>query len=310
MVKDGFIERDLKPEERADARKALAYTLGATATIAGTMGLPFASVFFALANAGDDDKDARARYREWLAGHLGKDLAELAAKGVLPRGVLGIDMSGQVGHQDLLPGSRWMSDRRNFEDKVKDQSRTLLGPALNAGFDIYGGMSKAAGGDVVAGIRTMLPRALKGPMEAAITANEGAFVNKAGNTLPVPATSWDYLKLAAGFQPQKKAEQSEANFYYQSEMTQRKQDKAKAKKDAMRMMKDGDYDGAAEHMAEFNAANPGNALAGIPQAMMSQARAQAYASMSGTGILEGNKRHFPMMGAYGTWANTGIAAEE
>ena len=43
---------------------------------------------------------------------------------------------------------------------------------------------------------------------------------------------------------------------------------------------------------------------------MSQARAQAYASMSGTGILEGNKRHFPMMGSYGTWANTGIDAEE
>lgn len=302
MVKDGFIEKDLPPPERAAARKALAQTLAVTAVMTGTMGLPFATVFAALANAGDEDRDARARYREWLASFLGDKGGELVAKGIIPRGALGIDVTGQLGQQDLLPLSRWMADRRNFEDKIKDQSRTMLGPAVNAGFDIYGGMAKASEGDIAGGIKQLLPRALKGPAEAIRTAQEGAFVNKAGDPLPIPVTSWDYAKLAIGFQPQKKAEQSEANFYYQSEQTQRKQDKAKAKKEAMSAIRAGDYDEAAQLTAEYNAANPGNPLTGLGRTIAARARGLAYAEASGTGIIDHNIKNFPRMLDYG-WAS-------
>jgi hypothetical protein len=301
MVKDGFIEKDLKPEERVYARKALAETLAVTAVMTGTMGLPFATVFAALANSGDEDKDSRARYREWLSSMFGDKGAELIAKGAIPRGALGIDVTGQLGQQDLLPLSRWMADRRNFEDKIKDQSRTMLGPAVNAGFDIFGGMSKVAEGDIPGGIKQLLPRALKGPAEAIRTAQEGAFVNKAGDPLSIPVTSWDFAKLAIGFQPQRKAEQSEANFYYQSEQTQRKQDKAKAKMDALRALKAGENEEAAEIIAAHNALHPDNPLTGLAQTLAAKARGLAYAEASGTGILDGNTKHYPQMLDYG-WA--------
>ena len=110
----------------------------------------------------------------------------------------------------------------------------MLGPAVNAGFDIYSGVEKAKAGDVMGGIKAMIPRALKGPVEAVRTAEEGAFVNKSGTTLPIPVTGWDYFKMALGLTPARKAEQSEANFYYQSELSQAKQDKRRATKNALR----------------------------------------------------------------------------
>lgn len=312
MFKDGFIEK-MPPgheREKVEARKALAGTLTATALVAGTMGLPFATVLAAAANAaGDDDRDARARYREWLVSIFGKDMAEIVAKGALSRGVAGIDLTGSLGQQDLLPGSRWMADRRNWEDKIKDQSKTMLGPAINAGFDIYGGIDKAKNGDVMAGIHQLMPRFLKGPIGALDVAEKGAFSNKSGTTLPIPVTSWDYLKMMGGWTPQKKAEQSEANFYFQSEQTQRKQDKARAKKEITTARDAGDYELAASLLLQHNLDHPTDRIAGLGGTMAAKARGQAYAALSGSGILDANRKHLPTMQAYGAWANTGIDHE-
>lgn len=305
MFKDGFINK-MPDKEKAEARKALGGTLVATALVAGTMGLPFATVMAAVANAagGGDDKDAREKYREWLTAMFGKGMAEMVAKGPLSRS-LGIDVTGSLGHQDLLPGSRWMADRRQWEDKVKDMSKSMLGPAVNAGFDIYGGVEKVKEGDVMGGIKAILPRALKGPAEAVKTAEEGAFVNKAGTSLPMPVTSWDYFKMALGFNPSKKAEQSEANFYYQSELSQAKQDKSRATKAVLKAIADGDVHLAATLQSEYNAAHPTSPMANLNSMLRSQARAKAVAEASGTGILDGNIRHWATLSDY-TAHNTGL----
>lgn len=305
MFKDGFIGNELSAGERAEARKALVGTLTTTAMVTGTMGLPFATVLAALANAtGDDDKDARARYREWLDTVFGKDMAEIVAKGALSRGVLGVDMTGALGQQDLLPGSRWMADRRQWDDKVKDMSKSMLGPAINAGFDMYSGAEAVKNGDIMGGIKALLPRALKGPAEALRTANAGGFVNKAGQPLPIPVTDWDYLKMAGGFTPQTKAEQSEANFFYQSELGQRKQDKARVKQQMIRAQQDGDFGELSDLIQQFAAEHPGEVPPAIASTIRAQMRGRMAASLSGTGILESNQHHFPLLSGY-TWANTG-----
>ena len=305
MFKDGFINK-LPDNEKAEARKALGGTLVATALVAGTMGLPFATVMAAVANAagGGDDKDAREKYREWLTAMFGKGMAEMIAKGPLSRS-LGIDVTGSLGHQDLLPGSRWMADRRQWEDKVKDMSKSMLGPAVNAGFDIYGGVEKVKEGDIMGGIKAILPRALKGPAEAVKTAEEGAFVNKAGTSLPMPVTSWDYFKMVLGFNPSKKAEQSEANFYYQSELSQAKQDRSRATKAVLKAIADGDVHLAATLQSEYDAAHPTSPMTNLNSMLRSQARAKAVAEASGTGILDGNIRHWATLSDY-TAYNTGL----
>lgn len=305
LTNEAFLNANVPPAERKAARRALGGTLAAAALVGGTLGLPFVTALVALANAfrgDDDDRDLRAMYRDWLADTFGKDLGEIVAKGALPRGVLGIELTGMLGQQDLLPGSAFAADRRNWEDKMKDQSRTMLGPALNAGFDIYGGLLHIKDGNLLEGVKAVLPRALKGPAEAVRTADAGAFVNKAGQPLPMPVEWADYAKMALGFTPAKKAEQSEANFYYQSELTQRKQDKAKATKQIVKSFDRGDLEGAMERLFEYQQRNPDNPIQNLGAMQAARARGRAMAEL-GPGILESNKNNLPLLQNY-LWANT------
>ena len=283
------------------AQKGLLGTLGAVALVSGTMGLPFVSAVVAVLDKfrgdDDDDKDLREVYREWLVSVFGKDMAELVAKGVLSRGVAGIDLTGSLGQQDLIPGSRFAADRREWKDKMKDQSKTMLGPAMNAGLDIYGGALHVADGDVAEGIKAMLPRALKGPAGAVkVGLDDGEFKDKSGRNLPIAASWDDYAKMGMGFTPAAKAEQSEANFMYQSQLYQRKQDKAKAEKQAIRAHDEGNYDEAAAILQEYTLSHPDNPIRNINATLQARARGQAIGAM--TGIVEPNKRNLPLLQDY------------
>jgi hypothetical protein len=299
LFSDGFIEKNLPADQKAEARRALAGTMTAAALVAGTMGLPFATVVAAVANGmSDDDRDARARYRMWLASVFGDQMAELIAKGPISRG-LGIDLTGSLGQQDLIPGSRFAADRRAFDDKVKDISKSMLGPAINGGFDIYSGLMKVKDGDLMAGLKQVLPRALKGPTEAANTAMHDGFTNKAGQKLDVPVHGADYAKMVLGWTPRQKAEQSEANFYYQSELGQRKQDKKKAVAEVKRDAEAGNYDAMAATVAAWNYAHPDNPITSVNSLLQSTARGTALGSMTGSGIIESNSKHLPILRKYG-----------
>ena len=286
---------------KASARKGLAGTLAATALVTGTMGLPFTTALVAVLDAlrgeDDDDKDLREEYREWLAGVFGKDMAELVAKGALSRGVLGIDMTGSLGQQDLIPGSRFAADRREWKDKMKDQSKTLLGPALNAGMDIYAGGQHVADGDVAEGIKAMLPRALKGPWSAGVVGgSDGEYRDKSGRTLPIAAAWGDYPKMIAGFTPAAKAEQSEENFMYQSQLYQLKQDKAKAQKKAIAAAEEGDFAESADILQTYALSHPDNPIKGVSSLLQARARGQAVGAL--TGVIEPNKRNLPLLQDY------------
>lgn len=299
LVHEGFINKEVPKEEREYARKALYGTLGATSLFAGTMGLPFASVLAALANGvGGDDKDIREQYREWLASVFGKDLGEMIARGAIPRS-LGVDLSGAVGHQDLLPGSRFVADRRNFEDKIKSQSSTMMGPAFNAGFDIIGGSLKIADGDLFEGFKAMLPRFAKGYANAYQTTAAGGFVNKQGDPVPIPATWGDIAMQAGGFTPNQKAEQSEQNFYYQGELNQTKQDLKKLRKEVVGAVEKGEMTPELQQQwMEYNATHPEAPLKDVTGILAARARARAMAEMTGSGVLESNRKHLPKLSAY------------
>ena len=298
LVHEGFINKEVPKEEREYARKAMYGTLGATALFAGTMGLPFASVLAAALNARGDDKDIREHYREWLASVFGKDLGEMIARGAIPRS-LGVDLSGAVGHQDLLPGSRFMADRRNFEDKIKSGSSTMMGPAFNAGFDIIGGSLKIADGDVFEGFKAMIPRFAKGYANAYQTASAGGFVNKQGDPVPIPATWGDIAMQAGGFTPNQKAEQSEQNFYYQGELNQTKQDLKKLRKEVVGAVEKGEMTPELQQQwMEYNVTHPDAPLKDVTGILAARARARAMAEMTGSGVLESNRKHLPKLSAY------------
>lgn len=309
LVDQGWINKSdqLSDVERKEARKALYGTLGMTSIIAGTMGLPFANVVAAAANglAGDDDKeDIRNQYRNFLETVFGKDVAEVVAHGAVR--AAGIDISASAGHQDLLPGTRFLADRRKFEDKVKDGSLTLMGPGLNAALDVVGGLSHIADGNLQKGFETALPRSLKGYFKAGALVDQGAFTDKAGNKLPIPVDDWNILQQSLGFTPAKKAEHSEANFYYQAEQNLTKQAKARMVNDAVKAYENGDMEEFAQQrlaIQEYNMRNPMNPITDLAASLAGRARGRAYAAMQPAAIIDRNAKHLPQISQY-SWANT------
>lgn len=308
LVKDGFTDRLENPAEKKIARDTLFATLGATSVLAGLMGLPFATVLAAVANGvgGDDNEDSRSQFRRWLASVFGEELAEIIAKGA-PR-AFGVDMSSRAGQADMLPGSRFIADRRALKDKLKDGSLSMMGPAVNGGFDIVAGAMAIADGDVAKGFEAMMPLAIRGYAKAAGLASRGAFENKSGNALAMPVTPWDVAVQATGFNPSKKAEQSEANFYYQAEQNLNKQDKAKLVNKAIRAYESGDmaaFQEAQTAIYQYSILHPNDPIADISEKLKSRAKGRALSEYSGTGIIDANAKHLPSISKYG-WAQTGI----
>lgn len=211
-----------RPGESVESAKARAtesrrYLMGhltAVTTLAGTLGLPFASVFASaierLVDAFDDDDDpydATASWRGFLADVLGKDVAEVVARG-LPRAV-GFDISARAGEQGLLPFTDLLTDRRPWKDALADSAGRSGGAALSMATNIITGGGKIADGDLIGGMKDMMPVALKGPSEVYRMSNEG-YVDTKGNKLPMTPGASAILWQLLGFTPSQKAEYSEA----------------------------------------------------------------------------------------------------
>jgi hypothetical protein len=118
-----------------EARRFLVQHLAMTTVFAGTLGLPFASVFASTYDrlkdwvAGDDQpSDIQASFRNGLADVFGKGVAEIIARGT-PRAA-GIDLSTRVGEQDILPFSKFIADRRDLKDSLKDLEEPRVGRAV------------------------------------------------------------------------------------------------------------------------------------------------------------------------------------
>jgi hypothetical protein len=313
LLDQGWLNKSdtLSAEDRAAAKKAMFGTLAMTGAIAGTMGLPFANVLAVAMNAfadDDDKKDIRSDYREFLANVFGKDVAEVVAHGATR--AAGFDISASAGHQDLLPGTRFLADRRAFQDKIKDGSLTMMGPAINGALDIVGGLTQIMDGNLKQGFETALPRALKGVYKAQDMARTGSYEDKAGNALPIPISPWDIGVQAAGFTPSKKSDRAEANFYYQAEQSLTKQAKARMLNTATKAYERGDmeeFDQAVAEIEQYNLRNPEQAITGLSERLASRARGRAFAAMQPSAIIERSAKHLPGISAYNVWANTGVA---
>ncbi len=301
-------DQNLSPEEQAkakkEARKALGGVFGTSAILAGTLGLPLANVVAAVLDRalGDDDDpmDVKSAYREWLAGVLGKDVAEAVARG-MPRALFGFDTSGRMGMQDILPGTRFLADRRALKDKIESGTFNLLGPAVSAGTSVFVGANKVMDGQIMDGLIEMMPLALKGPLKAAKMEDVG-FTTQTGNKLPLEVTTWDSLVQSAGFTPSKKAEQSEVNFAFRQRDTLLKQRKMKLSNQFYRAREaQEDTTALAQEIMEFNNQNPQYRI-DLAAGLAARAKARAVASMTDSDIAT-LPRYLPVLERY-NYANT------
>lgn len=274
------------PQEKKEAFLSLTGMMVTTSLLAGTLGLPFANVVARIVDGmlGDDDdpSDVKSAYRRWLADVFGNEVGEAIARGA-PRAWLGFDLSTRAGMQDLLPGSRFLADRRSAKDAISDGALGLLGPAVSAGSSLVLGLGQVMDGRVLDGLITLMPTAVQGPLKAARAEVRG-FTNSTGVVLPMEVTPWDTLVQSAGFTPSKKAEQSEVNFAMRQSEAILKRTKARLANAFYRAVESGgDTTEELQAILKFNRKNPQYRIE--PQrGLQARAKERAVAGLSDTGI--------------------------
>ena len=277
-------------ERKTEARRFLLGHLSAVTALAGTMGLPFVTVFAAvierLVDAVDDDDepfDATAAYRNFLSSVLGKDVGEVLARGA-PRAV-GFDISNRAGEQNLLPFSEFLADRRSWKDAVANTAGRSLGAVPSMLQNVLEGGSQLANGDVTGGLKTMLPVAYKSPIEAYRMSEEG-YIDSKGNKLPMSPTAASYVWQLLGFSPSAKAEYGEARGDQASRRGEVTRQANMLRQNIVRSLRQGDADGARELIGEaikFDADNPAFAvIPSISASLERQSKAAAQSNALGT----------------------------
>lgn len=273
-------------ERAAESRKFLAGHLTAITALAGTLGLPFASVFAAAAerlfSTKDEPFDATAAWRNFLASVLGKDVGEVVARGA-PR-ALGFDISQRVGESDLLPFSQFLGDRRSWTESLSAAVGRSAGAAPDMLTGIADGGAQIANGDVLGGLKAVLPVAFKGPVEAYRLTAEG-YVDTKGRKLPLTPGATDILYQLLGFTPEQRAEYSEARGDQQSRRLALTTQARNLTNRIVRSITNGDQQTAQELIAraqKFDEANPSFAVVpGLQSALQRTAQAQANARALG-----------------------------
>lgn len=166
--------KGLTPEDRAEARKALAGVLVTHASVAGFLGLPLVGTLLSVASwlGSDDDEpwDAEAALRNSLADTFGTQAADIMAKG-LSRATPW-DISGRVGLNTLILPD--MQEGLEGKDLWKATLEAAAGPVAAIGGGILEGLKLFGEGEYQRGAEAMLPAALRGPAKALRYGSEGA----------------------------------------------------------------------------------------------------------------------------------------
>ena len=281
-------------QRRAESRRFLGAHLAAVTALAGTLGLPFVTVFATVIERmvdllGDDEEpfDATAAYRNFLTSVFGKGVGEVLARGA-PRAV-GFDISARAGEQNLLPFSEFLADRRSWKEAVAATAGRSLGAVPSMLQNVMDGGSQLADGDFLGGAKTMLPIAFKSPIEAYRMTSEG-YIDTKGNKLPMSPEAQSVVWQLLGFSPDEKAEYGEARGDQSSRRGEIVRRAGKLRQGIVRALRSGDTDSARDLIQEaiqFDQDNP--AFAVIPSisstfSRQEQEAARARATTTPTGV--------------------------
>jgi hypothetical protein len=288
-------------QEKSVARKQLAGMLATQFALSGLLGLPIfleagavaagmtgfklagekgayvgvALVVIAAMAEGMDDDDPDefdANVRQWLSEQVGKDAGEVLARGAFR--LTGVDIAGRVNADELFV--RKPDKTLDGKDARLAWLDSLLGYAIGGQANsVITGMSLMQEGHLYRGFEKIIPvKAVRDLMQANRFANEGV---KSLNGNPI-VEKLDYSEImikAAGFQPQRVAEQYEKNAAVRGSETLLN----RRRKDLVTRYVNAEPQDRAEVRAkitEFNRNNPGYMIrpTNLVQSMLSKNKAK------------------------------------
>jgi hypothetical protein len=166
-------DANVSDEERAIARKALAFTLGHTAAIGGMYGLPGAStvawlVAKLLGDPDEPDND-EVKLRRMIGN---EDLADLVLKGA--PAYFGVDLSGKLGMGNAFSVMPYANVTGLNRDSVEKGMLALTGPFMGGLMPrAVDGMGQIGQGNWYKGLEQLLPSGFANAMKGYRFMNEG-----------------------------------------------------------------------------------------------------------------------------------------
>lgn len=197
LIADAF--NGASADERAVARRILAFNLGHMAGLAGAVGLPGFQFFSMVLGAafGDDDEpdDPEATMRRILGNG---PVADALIRGV--PNMMGVDLSGKVGSGGMLslfPYADWDFSSRDGYSKLV---LAALGPFIGGMMPRWAeGLGHMQDGDYYKGLEKFLPGALGNAIKGARLSTEGVTTTRGDLVMGPEEVSWvDGLFQAAG----------------------------------------------------------------------------------------------------------------
>ena len=197
------------PEERAEARGQLGGITLMLLTHAGIKGVwGYARGMSLLGMFADDgDDDVEQALQSALVGMFGKNIAGMMMNGV-PGHLTGVSLSNRIGMPDLWFRS---SDRTLEGDDVYNYWLSeAVGPVPGIVENTFRGVQRIGDGDIVRGIETMMPKAIRDLMKSGRYAFDGVST-MSGNQIIDDVNVGDVIKQALGFTPARIAEAYDVN---------------------------------------------------------------------------------------------------
>jgi hypothetical protein len=163
-LRDAFGGGKATPEERALARRSLAYMTGTQLALTGATGTAFSPVVFAIMDAFSDDDEDFLDSRTAMVEAMPTWLTHGAVGGALRMDTTRINMGS------ILP----LLGDRNYAPTTDDPTETMsyllernIGPWWGLTTDAISGVGHAAGGDMFEASKKLLPKPLSDAMEGA-----------------------------------------------------------------------------------------------------------------------------------------------
>ena len=291
--------------ERKEARIAFAGILATHAMMAGSLTLlgdPLRWIggAYDFATGANAPHDYENDVRQWLSDAFGPEVGEVVARG-LPH-LAGIDIHRRVGLANLLEPPEMKSfDKKGVADAVM---QAMTGASGEDAATMIGGMHKMLSGDVMGGIKDLVPRVFRDPMKASDLASKGV-TDSNGKTIMSPdkISGADVARQAAGFQPSSVSEFREGRFAAQEAQTENKTRRTQLIQGWLKADPE-DKDDAREAISEWNHGHPGEKITVQQLLQMKAAEAKAAKLPAGSFGLKMSKGAARDLRGVGSFANT------
>lgn len=159
MLRRGFMDKSLTPEERSAARTQLFSTMAMSGLFAGARGMPMMGIIATMWDMfmlDDDEDDFDTMMRKNANAALGVDGGTMFMEGIL-NSLLGMNIAPRIALTDMM----FRYDPHKEEQTPSARLGTLLGgPALGSAERAYRGWKQVEEGHVYRGMENILPSAV------------------------------------------------------------------------------------------------------------------------------------------------------